>query len=71
MEITRARIREAADVLAVAMLDDGFGQYLAPDPDERLTINRAYYAELIGLAISEGRVPLCQHRVRRPATSDH
>ena len=56
MEVTQARIREAADVLAVAMLDDGFGQYLAPDPDERLTINRAYYAELIGLAISEGRV---------------
>jgi ribosomal protein S18 acetylase RimI-like enzyme len=56
MEITRARIREAADVLAEAMLDDGFGRYLAPDPDERLTINRAYYAELIGLAISEGRV---------------
>jgi hypothetical protein len=56
VQITRARIREAADVLAVAMLDDGFGQYLAPDLDERLTINRAYYAELIGLAISEGRV---------------
>ena len=55
IEITQGRIREAADVPAVAILDDGSGRYLAPDSYERLAIDRACSADLTGLAISEGR----------------
>jgi ribosomal protein S18 acetylase RimI-like enzyme len=55
-EITPRRVPEAADALARAMLDDAFGQYLVPDPAERLVVQRRLYADTIERAMAEGRV---------------
>ncbi len=54
--IDRPRVREAADVLARAMLDDAAAEYLLPDPDERLTAQREMFTALIARALDEGRV---------------
>jgi GNAT superfamily N-acetyltransferase len=56
IEVTRDRIPEASDALALAMLDAGDGEYLVPDPGERLSVSRGLFADLIERALEEGRV---------------
>ncbi len=77
MQIAHHRVPEAADALARAMLDEPSGRWLLPDEQEFLVAFRQLYADLIGLALDEGRVdawgdPFVGMAVwlRRPALTD-
>jgi len=77
VKLTRVRVEEAADALARGMLDEPSGRWLVPDPTELLIVFRQLYANLIRLALDEGRVDVWGDPfvgvavwLRRPALRD-
>ena len=56
VEVTSSRVSEAAEALALAMLDEPSGRYLLPDRDEFVEIHRSVYVAAIERGLRDGRV---------------